>query len=302
MNIRKIVCALALAAGLSAYAQDSEQTLVVVDPLFEYPVAPEEIDGIQEKAAWVAQHFWEPMDFKKAPVDQSALNHAMNVYITSFRWAPKDVAEKSLNALLSQIEKNPTLLLQLVKAAEENLYGPRAELWSDEAYIPFLKTIVKNKKINELRRARYERQLKLLEATLVDQEAPAFEYKDVAGSSQMYRPDGRIAIIEFGDPGCSDCRMARLRMESNIALSELVKADKVAIYFININPEEGWASEVASYPHNWNIGAAEDIDEVFDLRMTPSMYVVGPDRKIVAKNVNVDRAMNLAISLAQKGK
>lgn len=292
---------LALAAGLAANAQDSGKTVVVVEPLFEYPVAPEEIGDIQEKATWVVEHFWDQMDFKKAPVDQSALNHAMSVYVTSFRWAPKTEAEKSINALMGKIEKNPTLLLQFVKAAEENLYGPRAELWSDEAYLPFLRAMVKNKKINALRRARYERQLKLIEASMVDHEAPAFEYKDVAGGAQMYRPDGRVTIIEFGDPGCSDCRMARLRMESNAALGDLVKADKVAIYFINVDPEEGWAAEVASYPHTWNIGAAEDIDEVYDLRNTPSMYVIGADRKIAAKNVGVDEAISVALKLAQGG-
>lgn len=301
MKVRKILCVLALAAGFAANAQDSQRTVVVVDPLFEYPIAPEEIDGIQEKATWVAEHFWDPMDFKKAPVDQSALNHAMSVYTTSFRWAPKDEAEKSLNALLDKVEKNPTLLLQFVKAAEENLYGPRAELWSDEAYLPFLKAIVKNKKVAELRRARYERQLKLIESSLVGGEAPSFEYKDVAGGSQMYRPDGRIAIIEFGDPSCSDCRMARLRMESNVALGQLVKGDKVAIYFINVDPVEGWGAEVASYPHNWNIGGAEDIDEIYDLRTTPSMYVIGSDRKIAAKNVGVDDAINVALALARGG-
>lgn len=300
--IRKILCAMALAASLAVNAQDSGRTVVVVSPLFEYPVAPEEIGGIQEKAAWVAEHFWDPMNFKKAPVDQSALNHAMSVYVTSFRWAPKEDAEKSLSALLAKLEKNPTLMFQFVKAAEENLYGPRAELWSDEAYLPFLQAIVKNKKITALRRARYERQQKLIEATMVGNEAPAFEYKDIAGGLQMYRPDDRISIIEFGDPGCSDCRMARLRMESNVALGDLVKDDKVAIYFINRDPEEGWAAEVASYPHNWSIGAAADIDEIYDLRNTPSMYVVDADRKIVAKNVNVNDAISLAIGLAKEEK
>ena len=42
---------LALAASLAANAQDSERTVVMVDPLFEYPIAPEEIGGIQEKAS-----------------------------------------------------------------------------------------------------------------------------------------------------------------------------------------------------------------------------------------------------------
>lgn len=88
------------------------------------------------------------MDFKsKSTVDQNALNDAFKVFSVPLRWANRDKAIAATNKLLQTISKNPTLLLQFTKAAEETIYGPRAEVWVDEVYLKFLNTLVSNKKI-----------------------------------------------------------------------------------------------------------------------------------------------------------
>ncbi|MDE5869058.1 MAG: DUF5106 domain-containing protein, partial [Muribaculaceae bacterium] len=101
-----------------------ENGVIYIEPLFTYPVAPEDIVSLGDKSNWLMQHFWDSFDFKsKKAVDQNALNDAFSVYSHPMIWADKDVVLKSTDNLINNISKNPVLMLQFTKAAEENLYG-----------------------------------------------------------------------------------------------------------------------------------------------------------------------------------
>lgn len=270
--------------------------VIMVDPLFEYPVAPEEIKTLGEKSNWIMQHFWDKMDFsQKAAVNQAAVNDAMRVYTLPMQWADKVEVDKSVDKLLAQLSKNPTLLVQFTKGAEEALYGNRANLWIDEVYIKFLEVYVKNKKLSAARKARYERQLRQLRNTRTGQMAPSFKFTTPTGNPGDYQPIGVFTIIEFGDPDCDDCRHAKLKMETSVWFTSLVDKGLVNILFITPDPEDGWQSKMTGFPSNWVVGASDTVADEIDIRSTPSFFVIGKDGKLIAKNISVDQAMQLAL-------
>lgn len=313
MNIKRYICGAAFSLAFMPLAHAQEQTgtstvaadstartaeipagVIVVEPLFEYPSAPESIEGLTEKSNYLMEHFWEPMDFKtKGAVDQNALNDAFSVYSVPLQWANKDIADKSIDKLISNLQKNPTLLYQFTKAAETNLYGDRARVWIDEVYVKFLEALVKNKKISKPRKLRYELQLSQLRNTMVGGVAPSFDFMNPVGNTETFRP-GLLTVIEFGDPTCDDCRHAKLKMDTDVKFSDLVDKGLVNVLFIIPYPETGWQTMLAGYPSKWHVGASETVADIYDLRNTPSIYVIGTDGKIIAKNVPVARAMQLA--------
>lgn len=266
--------------------------IIQIEPLFEYITAPDEIESLQDKSNYLMDHFWDPMDFKsKKAVDQTALNDAFRVYSTPMQWAARDVALKSVDNLIKKLQKNPVLLYQFTRAAEEALYGPRTRLWIDEVYIRFLEAMIRNKKIDSARKARYESQLTRLRNTLVGTKAPQFKFVKPDGSEGHYFPMSTFTIIEFGDPDCHECNMARLRMETNATLDRLVAKGLVNVLFIVPTDGDEWKSEVTDYPSRWTTGASADIDDIYDIRTTPSFYTIGTDGKIISKNISVERAI-----------
>lgn len=270
--------------------------VITIEPLFEYPVAPEEIESLVDKSNWLMQHFWDKMDFKsKGAVDQTALNDAFRVFSLPMQWAEKTEVDKSVDGMLKLLEKNPTLLLQFTKAAEEALYGQRARVWIDEVYLKYLQVFLKNKKIPESRKKRYQRQYKLISNTLLGNTPPSFSFTTPVGNPGKFEPIGVFTIIEFGDPDCDDCRHSKLRMETDIKFSSLVERGLVNVMFIVPDPVDGWQTQLTGYPSNWVVGASDDVSDIFDLRTTPSFWVIGKDGKIKAKNVSVDQAMSLAM-------
>lgn len=276
-----------------AFSQDAIQ----IAPLFEYPMAPEELQSINEKSNYLVDCFWDSMDFKtKKTVDQNALNDTFRVYSVPLRWAEKGKSLASADKLIEKVSKNPTLMIQFMKAAEECLYGPRADAWIDEIYVKFLKSFVKNKKIPDARKKRYEHQLATLEKSMLGATAPEFKFTDRNGKEATYFPMTTPTMIIFGDPSLSDWRLSRLRLESNIALSQAVDKGQVNIMFIVPVKTDNWKEETSDYSDKWTIGYAPDLDDTFDFRAMPSIYVIDSEGKIVMKNVTPESAVNEVLS------
>ena len=279
------------ALTIDTFAQD----IIEIQPLFEYPSAPEELATLEEKSDYLVEHFWDSMDFKsKSTVDQNALNDAFKVFSVPLRWANRDKAIAATNKLLQTISKNPTLLLQFTKAAEETIYGPRAEVWVDEVYLKFLNTLVSNKKIPAQRKKKYEDQLKVLSNALVGNVAPEFKFEGLDGREATYFPMTTVTIIIFGDPRDTDWRISRLRMESNAALTDALDKGKINILYILPNKLDNWKNEVSGYSSKWTVGCGDKLNEIYDMRATPSVYLIGSDGKILLKNTTLNMAVNKA--------
>lgn len=305
MNIKGIALAAFLSLGMTAIAQETQTQnqdidygVTYVEPLFEYPIAPEELSEFTAKCDWLAENFWNPLDVKNQnAVDQVKLNHAFQVYATTAQYAAKDKVNAALDKLLKNIQKNPTLLVQFTKAAEETIYGPRAEVWIDELYVKILKSALASKKFPKTRRARYESQLKQLENTLVGGIPAMFEFKRANGDDARYFPMSTPTIIIFGDPGCEDCRMACLRLETNVAFNKAVNDGKLNVLYIIPDADEGWEKEVTGYPKTWAVGASDTVAEIYDLRDTPDIYLIDADGKIIAKHIGVMTAIQKSLEL-----
>lgn len=275
-----------------------EPGVMYVEPLFEYPVAPEEITDFREKCNWLMNNFWTPFDIKaKEAVDQRKLNHAFQVYATTAQYADKDVATMSIDKLMKNLQKNPILLYQLTKAAEETIYGPRAQFWIDELYARILSSALTNKKFPQAKRSRYEQQLKQLDNSLLGNTPGKFNFVRPNGDAAQYFPMATPTILIFGDPDCDECRMGKLRLQSNVIFNKAVTDGKINVLFIIPDPEDGWQKQVSDFPANWTVGASDTVAEILDIREIPEIYVIDSEGKIIAKHIGAVDAMNRALSL-----
>lgn len=276
-------------------ADSLESNEVVIPPMFEYPVAPEELPDLVSKTSWLMDHFWDPFDFKKATVvDQNALNHAFGVYAQSMPYADPEKVKTGTKNLINKIKGNPGLTYQFTKAAEENLYGPRADVWIDEIYIMFLDNLMSNKKIDKIKKARYEEQYRILKATAPGQPLPELEYTSLDGKIQKFKPVKKYTIIEFGNPECEDCQLSKFQLEISGAVKEYIEDGLLDVAFFIPEDDTGeLLPQTASYPDTWIKGSVEDAFDSFDLRATPTMYVVDEKGNIIAKNVGVQTAIGI---------
>ena len=59
---------------------------------------------------------------------------------------------------------------------------------------------------------------------------------------------------------------------------------------------DNWKEETSDYSDKWTIGYAPDLDDTFDFRAMPSIYVIDSEGKIVMKNVTPESAVNEVLS------
>jgi hypothetical protein len=280
---------------------DATNGMIVIEPLFEYPTPPDTMINLNARANYIVENFWKPMDFKsKSTVDQNALNHAFEVYTTAMRFADEAKVEESVKKLIANISKSQAMSLQFAKGAEEALYSDRATIWNDRLFLIFLDNVLNNKHIKKERKLRYQDLRNKISNTLQGTVPPEFDYKTPEGKTAHYSPNGVITVIEFGDPDCMDCRMAKLRMDTDVTFSTLVDKGKVNVLFIDTTADEGWQDKLKTYPSTWHVGASEDVDEIYDIRHSPTIYVIDREGNVAAKHIDVDTAMQIAGAAAQQ--
>lgn len=295
-----LIISLLIAGNMIVVNSQDESTAnqpIVLEALFELPTIPDEITDYTLRYNYYVENFWNPMDFKRNAVGQIQLNHAFSEYVLGLRFCEKKVAMKSVYKLLSNLTKSPTLLYQFTKAAEENLYSDRAEVWIDEIYVKFLEAVIKNKKIKDVRKTRYKTQYESLKNSMDGCDAPKFEFMDRNGTKTMFSPEAIPSILVFGSPDCVDCMMTKIKLNSDDNLIQLAKDNKVRIYFIIPDGgEDNWQQMVAEYPHYWIVGAAENADEVYDIRLSPTIYLINADRKIEMKNLPIENVISAVLN------
>lgn len=290
-----ILCLILSLQGIRA------QTVIEVKPLFEYPVAPEELQSLEDKCNYLVKNFWNNFDFKnKGAVDQYALNEAFLVYVTAFRYADVKEVNLSIEKLLKNLSSNPLLLMQFGKAAEENLYGPRADYWSDPLYLKFIDAIIKNKKVPEARKTRYRNQAGALTESAIENVAPTFWFENPERASKQYFPMSTPTLLIFGNPDDTDWRLSRLKMDSNLQLQDALEKGKINILFIIPEDLENWQKLVDNYNKRWTVGQASDASKHYDTRLQPSIFLVGSQGKILYKNLDPEKATELILELVNQ--
>ena len=286
--MKKIIITLLLMTTLSS-------ALLADDKFFEYPQAPESLTTLSQRANFVVEHFWDRCNLKSAFSSRDKMAKAFRDYVTYMQFATKDTTITSINKLIKEVQKKPKNMLTLAQIAEETLYGDSALFWSDELYLQFTNAVIKTKKISKADKARYEHHTKILTNSLTNSTLPNFEYEIPNGEKQQFDSIKAPAIILFfNDIDCTDCQLAKVRLATDINLNKLI--DLGVIKIVSIYPGEAneeWKMEASNYPKNWIVGACNDIYDMFDMRVIPTIYQLDENHKIIAKNLNVDGILSI---------
>lgn len=270
----------------------ASEDFVVIPPLFDYIEAPEDLPDLQSRTNYLMDNFWNPFDFNHTAVDQNALNHAFEVYAGAMPYASEKKIEESLNKIIKKIKNNPGLSFQFTKAAEESLFGPRALIWYDKAYMKFLQNLIDNKKISEGKKGKYRQQLDLLKRTAIDAPLPDLSMINVNGTKTALPQASGLTLIEFVGPDCEDCRYSNLKLDISSTVNDLIEEGKLRVVVVLLDDE----IRTNGLPEKWTLFASPDALKIMDLRLTPSFYVL-KDNKIKGKNLSVDDAINLLSEL-----
>lgn len=295
MKVKQFLLSILMLAWVVPYA--------VADTYFPYPLVPDSISTFQGRCNYLSDHFWDFCEMTKAFSAKQKMAQEMKVYLSVVANAEPDRAVAGVNALMKRLEKQPKDQLFIVSVAESQLYGDTAEMWIDELYLPFAEAVVANKRIAKAEKARYEQQASVLRRSLVGSPAPSLPYTKADGSKgDLLNDSAEVVLVFFNDPDCSDCAMARLRLDADISTTELIAEGTVRVVSISLaDPDDQWRKSVEAFPESWTVAAAPDADLEIDLRSgPPDFYILDRKHNIRYKHLSIEQVLDVARQLKKR--
>lgn len=257
--------------------------------LFDYPEPPEELVSLQDRTTYLVKHFWDRCNMQSAILKRDKFKAAFMDYISFMPYADSLAVHESIAKLISSYKKSPEHLVTLAELAEAAVYNGEADFTSDELFLPFAKAVAENKKISKTDKARFVHEAKIVEQTQVGKVAPELKYTLRDGSKgQLSDTRGVHVLLFVNDPDCDECRTARIRLSADHNVNQLI--DDGLLKIVSIYPDEyseEWAQDVANYNQRWIVCASADVDEEYDLRLTPTIYYLNPKGEILSKSLTV---------------
>ncbi len=282
-----VVVALSCAVSpASVAAEDGD-----ADHYFPYPVPPESLQTLMERTNFLLEHFWERCNLKSAFSSKQRMREAFNDYVQFMPFAEASVVHSSIDNLIQHVRKNPRNLLALAEMAEGALYSDTALIVCDECYLPFAKAVAEHRKISAADKARFAYQAGSLAGSQVGMEAPDFTFTTPDGEEKTLAEvsAGAYIVLFFNDPECGECELARVRLAADMNLNDLIDAGQIRVVSIlPAEPSDEWKEKAASYSEKWIVGASANVDEIYDMRVSPVIYYLDNKRKILSKSLDID--------------
>ncbi len=263
------------------------------DTYFPYPQVPESLENLQERSDYLIGHFWERCNLKSAFSSRVKMKKAFADYVNLMPYASRDVVETSVKNLIDEVKKEPRNLLTLGEIAEETLYSDSAEVLIDEIYLYFAEAVAKSGKISSAEKARFAHQAKVLNLSMVGMKAYPLEFTAPDGSKgNLEEVSAPYIILFFNDPDCEECVSVKVNLATDFYTTRLINDGTLKI--VSIYPGDAdaqWRTEAAEYPETWVVGASPEADSFFDMRSTPTIYLLDSEQTIVEKNIDINRLL-----------
>jgi len=126
-------------------------------PYFPMPAVPESMPLGSQRANYVVEHYWDFCPWKSAFSAPRRMQESLSTFAELLPLAQRDTAMTAVRSLVAQVNKKPDELLSLATMAEAVFYSDTAVVASDEAFLPFVQAVNKNKKIKGEAREHFER-------------------------------------------------------------------------------------------------------------------------------------------------
>ena len=171
--------------------------------------------------------------------------------------------------------------------------------------------------LNEKQHAAITKRAFMVMANLIGEKAADLDFVDVNGkASPLYSVDAAYTVVVFWDPTCGHCKQELPRIDSIYRASW--KQKNVKIYAVLSEPEK-LKTEWISYINEHKIGdwtnvyqSKESLEaetkeqrpsyrQLYDVVVTPTMYLLDKDKRIVAKKLTLEQINDLLEVKIKKG-
>ena len=285
----------ALAGGCSGKqkeetAQSSQQDSV---ELLEMPQIPSEITDPNQRADYLAIHFWDNMDFRdtlrsynKEFLEQNFVNYASFLPYASDTLKVID----GFSTMLKKAEVDRKAYDLLMKTVDSYLYDPNSPMLNEDLYILFLRSVMQSDYLGSDEKVRLDYRLEQVSKNRPGMKAADFKFRTPDGKVSTLRqslPDHNLLLIFF-DPECENCERILGKLQEDPVLAENIASGNISVLAVYPGEkEESWRKKASTMPKTWTIGINDDIEdkELYYLPAMPIIYEIDKTGTVIQKDI-----------------
>lgn len=261
------------------------------------PAIPSALNSPDERSSYVAEHFWDAMDFSDTlrSHDSEFLERNFSNFVYLLPYAPASSAEKAVAVLMKRAEADKTVFLMLAGLAEKYLSEPDSPMRNEDLFMFFLNSQIEAGVLDESEKIRARIQLDTAKKNRPGMAAADFAYVDRDGVSRTLhgtKSTGNILLV-FYDPECEHCSEITASLAADEMLAELQEKGLLTVLAIDTESDgDVWERTRRDMPQHWIVGHDDNnvITEsaLYDLPAMPVLYLLDADKTVILKDVAPD--------------
>lgn len=276
---------------------------------FDLPHIPVALVTPQERADYLAEHYWDNFDFTDSTLisKPEITEQAFVDFIDLLAAAPLCAADSALTKMMEASAADSSMFAHFTELSEKYLYDPNSPLRNEDLYIPVLRYLADSPHLDSLCRLRPRYQLELALRNRPGEMAADFIYTLKSGRrSRMSRIKANYTILFFNNPDCGDCNRVKEYMDISPVIGGQLRKQAGQVKAANGSPgsvelavlalyTEGdishWQS--AKYPpemiNAYDAGQKIAEQHSYDLKAMPTLYLLDKDKRVILKDAPVEQ-------------
>lgn len=306
MKAIKLIIIVAFSVALAACAGKADKQANATSAQqsgFTLPSVPASIHRPEQRAAFLATHYWEKFNFTDTTllttdsddIEQAFSNFTALLPVTDYATASSAVAK-----LMSLASATPSMFNHFYDLADKYFHDVNSPSHCDEYFIPVLQAVIASPLVPAEEKIRPRYQLRMALKNRIGTPATDFAYTLRDGTvHRLSQVSSTFTILYFNRPDCNDCRTAARYIASSQVLNDL--HDSGILSILAIYPDGNTATwRKAQYPgifiNGCDSGKKIDATEAYDLRAIPCLYLLDSSRHVVLKDARVEAIEQYLIS------
>lgn len=267
------------------------------------PTIPAELRTPQERADYLAVHFWDKMDFAdtRLSLDTAFMEQNFVNFIDLLPHATPGGAEAAVERLTSSVAAtDSTVTAFIFDIATRYLSDPLSPMRNEELHILFLRQETLLPAVGEAAR---DRAAFMLGEALKNRPGtiPAdFTYVTPTGRSTLLttpvgtptlstgQTDATSLLLMLYDPDCIHCKEITASLASDPVVNAAIDNGSLTVLAVAVDGSRSrWEAHLPQMPSNWINGydtTGIEEKELYPLPAIPVFYLLGPDHRVIAKD------------------
>lgn len=277
-----------LCGGMAAQAQGRPEGVP-----FRLPDVPDELVAPEDRAAYLAVHYWDHFDFADTSLiaRPEVTEQAFVDFVSILPYARN--AQAAVDTLYRRAAVDRRMVYHFIELGDKYLYEPNSPMYNEELYILVLRALLANPALDEADLIRPRYRLEMALKNRPGDVAADFAYVDREGRvGRLSEIEAPYLILYFNNPDCDDCRRTKALFVTSSVINHRLQQGELAILSVCVEGKtSAWVNTV--YPDGWidavDEGRRLSQDQTYDLKAMPTLYLLDAAKRVILKDVSVAR-------------